>query len=568
MSASQASRRARAAKAHHEIEAIRHTIESIGIAIVLAFVLRAFLVEAFVIPTGSMAPGLMGEHFDLTCSHCGYEFDFGYLGPGLRRQDTTTPITAYCPNCRRAYPKDQTHETHVNGGDRVLVLKFVYDFSDPKPWDVVVFRNPQNNRENFIKRLVGLPGETIEIVRGDVWVKARNDDAWRIRRKPAKVQEAMWTVIYDNDYPVADAATTGPRPRWIPAAQADTPFWDLTADQGRRFQYAGGRQRASLTFEGDEYALFPFFAYNKRDENDRYIGYRNNRDICTDLQLSAVFVPQASDSRIALRVDAMDQRLVADVNADGTMRLWRQPRGDDSADGREAWFAAGKWTLWQEEKIPPLTPGQGYALALANVDFRLSLTVDGRHLLTSTDQQYPADRETVKGRLRNDEPIPMTGARIDAGGGPCELLHVRLDRDAYYTNAVLDEPVGITGRYANEYPDINDPEHLRPWRYRPGWGVFDNPITLKDDAFFVLGDNSPQSLDSRRWVQVGPTVDPAAAGPVAADDPSAWQYQMGTVPRSNMIGKAMFVYWPAGHRPPVFNSLPLIPNVGKMRLIR
>ena len=521
---------------------MRHTIESIGVAIVLAFVLRAFLVEAFVIPTGSMAPGLMGEHFDLTCTHCGYEFDFGYLGPALTRSQTTSPKTAYCPNCRRAYPTDNAHWSHVNGGDRVLVLKFLYDFSEPKPWDVVVFRNPQNNRENFIKRLIGLPGETIEIVRGDIWFQAPGDETWQIRRKPDKVQEAMWTVVYDNDYPVADPSADDPAPRWISAGEADAAHWDLTGNQGRLFRYRSDSGRpARLIFDGDELALFPFYAYNRKAESQPAIRYDNNHDVCTDLQLSAVFVPESSDSRIALRLDVIDHRLVAEIAADGTVRLWRQGlRGEEAGDS--VWFADGAWSLWQEAQIDPLTPGRGAVLAMANVDFRLSLSVNGQRVLASSDEQYPADHDALKRRLRNRELLPMPAAEITASGGGCELLHIRLDRDVFHTNAGLAEPTGITSRYADHHPDFRD--EVVSWAHRPGWGVFDSPITLQDDAFFVLGDNSPQSLDSRRWVQVAPTIDPGAAGPVEDDDLTAWQYQMGTVPRSNMIGKAMFVSGP------------------------
>ena len=52
---------------------LRETIESIAIAFALAFLFKAFEAEAFVIPTGSMAPTLMGRHKDVLCPECGYE---------------------------------------------------------------------------------------------------------------------------------------------------------------------------------------------------------------------------------------------------------------------------------------------------------------------------------------------------------------------------------------------------------------------------------------------------------------------------------------------------------------
>jgi signal peptidase I len=75
------------------------------------------------------------------------------------------------------------------------------------------------------------------------------------------------------------------------------------------------------------------------------------------------------------------------------------------------------------------------------------------------------------------------------------------------------------------------------------------------DQFFVLGDNSPQSLDSRCWTKAAPSL-------------RLDSYQLGTVPRYDMLGRAWFVYWPSGFRLPRVNSLPIVPNVGKMRLIR
>src|SRR5271155_2584057 len=54
--------------------ATRETIESVIIAFVLAFLFRTFEAEAFVIPTGSMAPTLMGKHKDLECPMCHYRY--------------------------------------------------------------------------------------------------------------------------------------------------------------------------------------------------------------------------------------------------------------------------------------------------------------------------------------------------------------------------------------------------------------------------------------------------------------------------------------------------------------
>ena len=46
-------------------------------------------------------------------------------------------------------------------GDRILVTKLAYDISDVKRWDVIVFKYPSDGNHNYIKRLIGLPGETV-----------------------------------------------------------------------------------------------------------------------------------------------------------------------------------------------------------------------------------------------------------------------------------------------------------------------------------------------------------------------------------------------------------------------
>ena len=50
-------------------------------------------------------------------------------------------------------------------GDRIIVNKFVYSFTEPDRWDVVVFKFPGNATDNYIKHLVGLPEETLHSVR-------------------------------------------------------------------------------------------------------------------------------------------------------------------------------------------------------------------------------------------------------------------------------------------------------------------------------------------------------------------------------------------------------------------
>ena len=65
-------------------------------------------------------------------------------------------------------------ENTIMTGDRVLGLRFSYWFSEPQQGDIVIFKYPDNETQNYIKRIIGLPGDSVEIVEGLVYVNGEN----------------------------------------------------------------------------------------------------------------------------------------------------------------------------------------------------------------------------------------------------------------------------------------------------------------------------------------------------------------------------------------------------------
>jgi hypothetical protein len=80
-------------------DGFREIVETIVFVVVLVLLLKTFLAEAFVIPTGSMATTLLGYHREVTCESCGYR----YLVNASSEAEDRIPqyvTQSYCPNCR------------------------------------------------------------------------------------------------------------------------------------------------------------------------------------------------------------------------------------------------------------------------------------------------------------------------------------------------------------------------------------------------------------------------------------------------------------------------------------
>jgi signal peptidase I len=111
--------------------ATREYTESLVVAVVIALFLRAFVVEAFKIPTGSMIPTLqVGDHIFVN------KFIYGLRVP--------------------------------------LSNRWFVEWGDPDRGDIIVFRFPKNQAQDFIKRVVGVPGDRIRVEGREVFV---NDEA-------------------------------------------------------------------------------------------------------------------------------------------------------------------------------------------------------------------------------------------------------------------------------------------------------------------------------------------------------------------------------------------------------
>lgn len=74
------------------------------------------------------------------------------------------------------FVKGQSMEPNFENGDYLIIDELSFKFRDPQRGEVVVFKYPQNPSQKYIKRIIGLPGETIEVKDGKVAISNQEEE--------------------------------------------------------------------------------------------------------------------------------------------------------------------------------------------------------------------------------------------------------------------------------------------------------------------------------------------------------------------------------------------------------
>ena len=433
-----------------------------------------------------------------------------------------------------------------SSGDRVLVSKFQYEanVADPKRFDVVVFKFPsqplkKNVPTNYIKRLLGLPGEIMAILFGRLYrvpapepgnpphfddLLEKANDLWESRfmhanesvdlfeagkfeiiRKPPEVMMAMRRIVYDNDFPAKDLKGPGWE-RWLPAEGS---AWTSAKDHG--FSLAADMVNDQVDWLRYRHIVRPL-------RNEPHLDGAPPQLITDFMSYNAFISTGMEPSMRANWVgDLMLECKLEVTKAEG--EFWMElSKGINRFRAR--WdLASGMCTLYKQgpdgkpeelDSKPTRVKAPGtYHVRLANFDARLTVWVD-RDLPFDNGRDYPppeirAKDETPeqvmarRGPTKND----LEPASLGSKGAAVQVHNIRLWRDTYYTQ---------THSSPSDFDfDAADPN----W---DGFkGITPKTLYVQPGHYLCLGDNSPQSSDSRDW---------------------------GVVPQRLMLGRALLVYFP------------------------
>ncbi|MCM2371832.1 signal peptidase I [Aporhodopirellula aestuarii] len=485
----------------------RETAEAFVVAFVLALLFRAFIAEAFVIPTGSMAPALMGAHKDIFCDQCGQQFP---IGASLENRQSTIEdvvVGGICPNCRYVNALDlkDNSEDATFSGDRILVSKFAYAISDPKRWDVIVFKVPINPKQNYIKRLVGLPNETLSIMHGDVYssptgpasVEAQPMTANRrtalgeILRKPPEKLLAMQHLVYDSNHQAAallDANYPARLQPWRPGAtRPPSDSWNVSQSaDGLVAKVTAGAQPEWLRY----YHRWPTDEQWQKAKSGLSLANTNpyGSRLITDFYAYDAYLYVASGRVYDLKPSPGGFSLSGQSRSGGVFRPDYQSGGDLSQFRNHLKYGgtgyAGDGVHWVgdlivEADIETASGAQSLTLEIVEAGVQYRCTIDlatGQAQLSMEDDQ-PRFFDTFDEKVSNPNPVASTSV---TAGTRHKIRFSNCDDELLLW--VDGEVVSFDGPTTFDVSSFLSPQSVRPKYDGPG-----NPLDASPVGVAVQG---------------------------------------------------------------------------------
>lgn len=401
-----------------------------AISLSSAFAIRATVFEAFVVPAGSMAPTVIGDHAAAICPACSFAHVIGLSShsTGNSRDDGGGPqLGITCPNCLT--PHQLPADVKSARGDRLLVDKTI----TPQRWDLAAFEHEESSTI-YLKRLIGLPGERLEIAGGEIMIDGV------VLRKPHDQPDLLWLPVHDSRYALNDDHHGSP---WELAG--DAPGWSQMPDNGWQFR-SQGPEWQSIEFSRpitDESYYFPRDPFFDEPESFEY------GDARIDCHVSAFTGSGAIRLTWGFREDIAALEL---SSADDAVLL---------VNGGRKWTGAVKFRP-PEFGVVSLAVRDGEVIVLEDGAIVTTVELGQSGGTTTSPGDQPAD-------ISESGP-PICRLTIEARNCEAAISRIVVQRDVYYRTS----------------------REVGNWLRQD-----DGPVALQEDESYFLGDHSAHSNDSR-----------------------------------------------------------------------
>ncbi|MCE9556595.1 MAG: S26 family signal peptidase [Planctomycetes bacterium] len=389
----------------------------------------------------SMAPTLLGDHDAWLCAECRFPFATGAESVEIGEHP------AVCPNCGRFQPEEA--QPQRKPGDQLLIDMLEARAGKPMlRWETIVFRCPESAEQHkaephCIKRVVGLPGETVELRGGDVWINGA------LARKTLAQQQTMAMVVHDSRF--VPNAMRGTPLRWK-GAEANTGW---LAGEAGSFTFSGTSPRRRLGSSPGHPLEVDWLEYTH---------WRRSPEDPTRFEPAAIMDDYAYNRGESRRLHRLnDLMLRGSIKAFGPGMLAFRGSVDghtydvllEPQHGRGRMLCDGVPVdgVNFDMKRPLLASSSQVEFSL--VDHQVLLVIDGRLLVSHA---CPAEKISEKSVAADIAP-PFA---IGASDLSVTITSLTLLRDVYY---------------------------IAPAEAKA--------VTLGQEEYYVLGDNSPLSADSR-----------------------------------------------------------------------
>jgi signal peptidase I len=366
--------------------------------------------------------------------------------------------------------------------DRLLVDKLTPALREPQRWDVTVFAYPLQQNQSYVKRLVGLPGEILYIGGGNLYrvTESAGERTFEILRKPEHIQRDLWKevhparqILHGETRTIGPMFHATPSNAWSDGSSPDSVSVQLEPVQGRIYKLAF-RDEVDGGFVDRVWDGYPTgTAQAIRDKAGQ-----GPAEIVPDAQIEATITPEQSLDKISLEIE---------VRRPGRSTLTfalQIARGH----GKLLAQKGSEKPLESTEKVFELSPGVATTVAFAHVDDELIAWRDGDVALRLDVTAYDC-REDCELPLRaagaSGEHAVVPQLRLE-GQGRVQIDGLRICRDLHYT--------------------------------KRGFPFAQDLIRVPAGHYFMMGDNTLQSVDSRGWtsIAIGVLPDGSAVPPDVA----------------------------------------------------